>query len=142
MMNINIIITVIHNLTGYKSSQHLRNQHLVYKAAHAGLCYVFSFWISGLESSLSSFTHPLYYDMLLIKKSFLVCVLVLFSQQKLFLEIQYVPPGNPLCFIFFWWCSILCNPIFKVSSLLALGVIPSDYCKPLSLSVFSFFFFS
>lgn len=81
VVNISIIMTVIHSLPGYKSSQHLRIQHLVYKAAHAGLCYVFSFWISGLESSLSSFTHPLYYDMLLIKK-FLVCVLFCFLNRS------------------------------------------------------------
>ena len=82
VVNISIIMTVIHSLPGYKSSQHLRIQHLVYKAAHAGLCYVFSFWISGLESSLSSFTHPLYYDMLLIKKLFLVCVLFCFLNRS------------------------------------------------------------
>lgn len=70
------------HLTGYRSSQHLITST---GAAHVGLCCVFSFWISGLESSLSSFIHPLYYDMLLVKMiMFSVCI-VLFFQQKLFL---------------------------------------------------------
>ena len=68
MVNISMIMTVIHNLSGYRSSWHLINQYLVLLML-ASVRYSASEFLAW-NHLLAHSHHPLYYDILLIKNYF------------------------------------------------------------------------
>lgn len=134
MVNISMIMTVIHNLSGYRSSQHLINQHLELLML-ASVRYSASEFLAW--NHLSSFTHPLYYDILLIKNYFQCVYCFVFSTEVLPRDTTCATRISSL-FHFFLVMEHSLQHYFLCLTLLDLGVSPSDYCKP--LSVFSFLF--